>query len=569
MFGLTFARYLEQRERGDALVLVIASVFLVGVMVTSLVTITLNATGRSAATRAHSQALAAAEGGIEVTARMLISSSSSRPACAAQMVSTESSAIDYTITVEYIPENGTEYRPCDGTPIPDLAEAVKFTSTGTAQQLGTNRNRSRNTATVERVFERSKPNKFTEAVFGDQGITTSTNLVVEPDDQHPSGTQYSPDLVTNGEWYCPSTSTIGGSIYALGGGTTNSTCEIKGDLYVNGDFKVPSRLTVGGKMYVNGNLTTNSGNLHVAGDLLVRGNYEMNQADTIGGDIRASGWFYTTDSTALRSTTGTLYLGLGKKNETSWNLNQVFTTYASKIVTNANMSSDAWKLPTIMEESTRTPEEIAKLKFPFIFKDDPMFDGFSPMSYSEFVAATGMMSSKTCTAYNFTKTLVIEKPTFIDLTECNFTKSAGNLNIVLKADAVIYTNGFTNSSGALNITNGMPADSTKRFTLYMMAQPTSGQNTCVDLPTDQPRFNLPSGSWSQVDATGKVRTKVLMYSAGETKVNGISLDSFYGQIYGCTVNVPTTKKFRYARVGDDVQNNLLDLNTILIRDITQ
>lgn len=567
----------SRREQGNALVLVISFIFIIGMIIALLVAIVIDANGKATSTRANAQAVAAAEGGVDLYLQHLLTMEGACYAPGTGTYDNDSAAVEYKVlATQYKTATGTNWIDCTpGEPLTGKnVHTLMVKVSGRADDQSRSRE-SANEATVERVLQGSVSTPFNEAVFGDQGITTSTDLQLKPDDQLPPGvTPPSPDLVTKGKWYCPSKSTIDGSIFALGGGTTNSTCIVHGDLYVNGDFNVPASLTVGGNLYVNGNLTTNSGSLHVGsptkpGNVLVRGNYYMNQADTIYGDIRATGTFGTTDKTALSKLSGNLYLGRGKLDD-SFNLNEAFKTYASKIFTNQDTSGPKWTLPSIMEEATRTPEEVAKLQYPFIFKDNPIFDGFTVKTFTDFKNESGMQGKKDCTGYDFTKKIVVTTPTIFDMSECDLVKSAGTLNIELKADAAFYVKSFTNSSGTINILNGEDASSTKRHSFYLIAKPKDGQNTCVGYTDSKvaSKITLPSGTLNQKDATGRSRTKVLLYSAGITEVNSINMDTFYGQVYGCTVYVPTTQNFRFARVGDDDSTQLSSLSTKWTRDIT-
>jgi|GEM_PF-3482478 len=577
---------IEDPERGDALVLVISFIFVIGILISLLTSIVVSSSAKATSTRANGQAVAAAEGGAEAYLQKMVRSTSEFLECYDPGVNnydTVGAAVRYEVLgTKYRTKASTVWQDCDSATqvktknVDSLMVKVK----GIANTPSRNDDAA-NEAVIERVLESPDGSPFNEAVFGDQGITTSSNLKLLPDDQVPAGsTAPSPDLVTKGQWYCPSSSDIAGSIYALGGGTTNSTCKIQGNLYVNGDFKVPSQLTVSGNLYVNGNLTTNSGNLHVGtaakpGLLLVRGNYEMNQADTIYGDIRATGTFTTTDVSALSKLSGHMYLGKGKKTDSNYNLNQVFINYASKITSNLEdtqgaLAGDEWKLPTIMEENTRTPEESKKLEYPFIFRDNSIFDGYTAKSYADFVAESGAQENGVCSAYAYNKVIEVNAPTIFDLSECDLKKSAGTLTFSLKADAAIYVKSFTNSSGTIKVVNGDDASSTRRYSLMIIARPKANQDTCIGATSasTQSRIVLSSGTLDQKDATGKVRTKVLLYSAGWTEVNSINMDSFYGQVYGCTVYVPTTQNFRFSKVGEDLFNDLRDLHTRWVRDIT-
>ncbi|WP_435299993.1 polymer-forming cytoskeletal protein [Timonella sp. A28] len=558
-------------ERGDALVLVITSIFLIGIVVTSLVTITVAATAKAAATRAHSQALAAAEGGIEVTARMLISESTSRPACNSSYTSAAGTQPQYSITVEYMPASGTTYQPCNGAQLPANAKAVRFVSTGTAQDAGSQRNATRNTATVERVFERPNKGRFNEAIFGDVEVETNSTYVLHPD-RGPDGTGSGLDsnIVTNGLWKCPANSKIAGNVVALGGAVTSTNCIVGGDLHVVGNLTASSKVSVQKNLFVNGNLASSSSNLYVDENVLVHGDVKFtNDGNKVLGDLRATGKYTTTSPDSINNFIGgTAYFGQGLAGS-GWTYNELTSRSGAKLKLNQSTAGEAWSFPSIMTD-TKTPEEIERLTFPFITKTDEMFNGFHRTTWKDIGLANNIFQGSNCGSIGLQGTLVINENTFMDGTDCpGLTFGYGNLTIELNADAVLYVKSFSSSIN-VNIVAGPNASTDNRHTLYIMVAPHDdpSRHTCKPIPGNVGSLRLATGTWDTSPKNGRLGTKLMLYSAGEAKLTLTNSNVTSGQIYGCKVSFPSSFTMTYAKSGPEANNNLLDLKELWTRDIT-
>ncbi len=570
-------RFGTKSEQGDALVLVITSIFLVGIVVTSLVSVTLTATAKSASTRAHSQALAAAEGGIDATARQLISANP--PNCYASYSSPTGAVPEYSINVEFIPPGGTNYQPCNGSPLPPLAESVRFTATGIAQAKGSQRDRTKDEATVERVLNRPGKSRFNEAIFGDVYTQTNSTYIIHPDrGPDGTGTPIPSDIVTRGQWNCPANSTIAGNVYALGGAVTSTNCTVDGELFVVGNLTASSKVTVKKNLWVKGNLQSSTADLTVGttgidnGNALVHGNVQLtNPGNKIMGDLRATGSYSTSNPDTINNHIGgTAYFG-GGLGGSGWTYDELTTRSGSKLRINQPTTGPDWELPSIMTEN-KTPEDLQRLNFPFVMKDDEMFDGFARRTWTEIGQANGIFQNggTGCNGIGLQGTLVINQDTFIDGTNCSgVTFNYGSLNVELNADAVLYVNDFSSSIN-VNIIAGTNSSLTNRHTLYVMVAPSNdpSKHTCSPIPSGVGNLRLSTGTWDTSAKNGRLSTKIMLYSAGVTNLTLTNSNVTSGQVYGCQVLFPSSFTMTYAKSGPELNENLLDLRTAWSRDIT-
>ena len=143
--------------------------------------------------------------------------------------------------------------------------------------------------------------------------------------------------------------------------------------------------------------------------------------------------------------------------------------------------------------------------------------------------------------------------TRVDLTGCA-PWSVQNLVIELNADLVVFVSDLRKVGDMTVFSGNAPGDET-RHTLYLVAPPRSGQVIC-DAWTNTtaidaaPGINFNTSGWSQKDPSdGKIRTKVLLYSASVINLRSALSNSFSGQIYGCGAQVMKESEGRLWRAG--------------------
>lgn len=555
-------------DRGNAMVLVLASVMLITLLMGVMLSSIMFSIGQTTASRAHAQSQAAAEGGAQLVGRALLTKSNdATTACTGVSNLDPGGWTDYTVdAVRYQENAGDAWVDClGGGSIPKLANAVQVKTTGHAKAIGQNGNERGNSATVEVTFTRPKSTGLDQAVFGDLDVLSNTNFNLYPDPDHPSRphTDKSPDIVTNEKWTCPASGTLSGSVYALGGATVSTNCVIKGNFYVSGSLHIGLQLEVHGNLYIDGKLSGSKVIVH--GDTLVNGNVELSaKGHSFGGNVRSYGKFTSSDNLPASFVGGTFYTKGAA--DTGWGSKETAKTLGSRFVPNyvVPVGDEDWLLPSILDNpmNPQTAQDKETMSFPMLKDDQEPWDTFTEVDWSTLTA--GSLQGSRCNAYNYSQPLVISTPTKVDLTDCA-TWTVGHINIVLNADLVIFTkNAVKNGSWTVR-TGNAPGDE-KRHTLYIIALPDAGQTGCAAKKGKSITWS--TNGWSQLDTDGKLRSKVVLYSSGKTTLSSKPSGTFNGQLYGCEVSAQSGIDMIFAKGGEDYTNTLWDLRLGAMRDIT-
>ena len=556
-------------ESGNALVMAIAAVLLTGLLMGIVFSSVMFSVGHTTATRAQAASRASAEGGAQQVARALLQKSANAVTfctTALDNLETLTNGLDYVVDEVSFRANAGDPSWVACTPtvgIPKMANAVRVKTTGSSKAVGQVGNSRGDDATVEMIFARPASLDFNKAVFGELKVNSNTKFNLYPDPVHPGrpNTELPPDIVTNNTWVCPASGTIYGSVFALGGATVSTDCLIKGNFYVSGKLHVGKQLTVEGNLYVNGNLETSS--TFVNGTTLVKGDIKLSALNhKFLGPVRATGVFDTSDI-ITGAFASTLHIG-GKITKPGSNLQKTLDGLGSKFQQQQSVTGPEWVLPSVLNtpENPKTEEDKAETKFPLLTKTDPMWDTFIAGDWE--AMSLGSREGSRCTPYNFKTPIVISTATKVDLTDCPTVSWAG-LTLHLKADLVVFVNDFTKNGDMTVRTVNAPGDES-RHTLYIVALPTAGQTKCAAGQGGDITFQ--SNGWNQRDGDSQLRTKVMLYSAGKTKLSSEPSGTFNGQLYGCEVEVSSGIEMIFAKAGRDLSNSLWDLSLASVRDIT-
>ena len=198
---------------------------------------------------------------------------------------------------------------------------------------------------------------------------------------------------------------------------------------------------------------------------------------------------------------------------------------------------------------------------------DPVWDNFVTGDWDAMTKDIRKTSGK-CDISDFTAPIVISTPTKVDLTACPSVTWGRGLEFVLKSDLVVFVKGLTqNGSNTMKVRTANASGDETRHTLYIVALPESGQTECV--AGKGGNITFATGGWSQFDADLKIRTKVLLYSAGKTTLSSKPSSTFSGQLYGCEVDAASGIDMVFAKAGRDFTDTLWDLEVGSVRDITR
>jgi hypothetical protein len=518
----TLRRRWQDEDEGFALASVISMMLLGAIIVTIMLTATMRTIGSTTATRASVQAKAAAQTGIDDVRAMLEAGT-----CASGTVT--GSNPGYTAVLHV--STGTEATASDPVGCPSSsAHSVLVVSTGKASARGVG-DAAGDARTVEALLTKpGRSPKFNKAAFGRFGVSLATNLKLLD-----TSASDSADIFTEGNFTCSSNMVVEGDVYAKGWATFSSApCKVKGDVLVEGDFTCAAGTTIGGNLYVGGNATFTSTECDIKGIVHVGGNLSMSTGGTkMGTSVSVRGNMSTSGLPA--TSVETLAIGGTLNGSTGWWWSETKAAYGTRMAEHASVPAP----PTY-------PVDPAN-EFPQVTADDPAITtGFTPKSWKTTVAAgiSGLGWSPDPCGLSaggsaFPTPIKITTNTRFDTrSEC---AASGGITVgmglwfELHADLVIVADKFT-QNGNVKFTSGDGA----KHSVYIVNPWPTGATTCSTTSGDGIKFE--SGTWTQ-DAT----TAVLLYSAKTVSIS--TTPTFYGQLYGCSLNVSTSSTLNYVPVG--------------------
>lgn len=577
-------------ESGNALVIAISAVLMVGLLMGVIFSSVMFSVGNVTANRAHAAARASAEGGAQQVARKLLQKTEDVTTACTGLTPPADAWVNYQVDGVWFKENedDPDWTRCDngGPGIPKLAATVKVQTTGLSHSedaadgkkgtRGQQGNVRGDRATVELTFVRPVSIGLDHAVFGDQGVTTDPDFSVVEDDSI-SGAD-APTVVSNGQWSCPSKGTAAGDVFALNGASIQAACIVDGDFYVRGIIDIGAKLEVTGNLYVNGDLKSTAAT-KVGKNAIVRGKLQLESTGhDFKGDLRVYETFKTTNTQSSKFVAGNFFFvgTVPGDADAEWQLDQTKKGFKgqswndlSPEARDALLASDRanWVLPSVLgsPEEPQTDADKAMLKYPFITKEHSAFQGFAEAKWADLTAGKSA-SGSVCSGEGYKKAspVVVNVPTIVDVTECDIWKQR-DLHIKLNADLVIYANSIL-KGGSWSVTSGNSEDDDTRHTLYLISAPVDGQDSC--LPGSGKTVVFEESGWSQYDNgdPARLRTKIAIYGAGSVEFHNELSNPMLGQIYGCTVNTRVNLKF--AKAGPDLTDTLWDLGIGSVRDIT-
>ncbi|MFD2839648.1 hypothetical protein ACFSYH_03585 [Populibacterium corticicola] len=605
-----FKQLRNRNEDGNALILVISAIFLIGVLVITMVVGAIGGTTAAAATRANSQAVAAAQGGIDdATVKMRAG------ACPEVGVKTTLSAGSDTLFAYTITELSVDGGGCS-TGALKSGKTIRLVVEGEASDFGVSTSRkadqTRNIAQLERVFESEVVKTFTAAVMAgaklapDNGSIISTSSV----DSEPA------DLISHGYWGCyGGTSSTEGDSYALGGIKVDNPCvigrdlyargtvdanylEVRGDLYVVGDVKIHNTLKVSGTTYIIGNLELAGGDfkksVYVTGDvtystaqkfadnLYVGGQFFPNYASTtFGGDV------YLSDATRLTNPNFHSGLGAGKSIHVAHSKdvvgNEWFRTSHNSVgvlwdsaAVSAQLSANEKPVPDALIPDK---EEEVGINFPFITKNDELFTGANVISSGSFLASVGGSRSGSKCVVNNTGThkFAFNTKTVIDLSDCDFEWHNGHIEIDMYSDVYIIARRFDSSTagnGSLTVRGPRVTGKLPVFGIVVPAD--DGQTQCDATTSGHSggpyQLFFTNVKFNQMDTINGITNsepsvQLFLYSGKKVRL-GTSATPLYGQVYGCEVSAYSNQNIRFSVPGSK-DNNEFNFVTRSVRDVTK
>jgi hypothetical protein len=324
--------FLKKRsdESGSALVMVIAAVAVAAIIAVTITTSATQSLGFSTASRASTQARAAADAGVNYWLAQL--KSGTYPCSQASPAAT---GVTYTSTIVYKSGTGAALAcPAAGTVTGSPASATVLV-TGAASSKGAAGNTSGNSAAVRAEISITPAVAavasvtLTRAVFAEGSLRIYNGSNIRESE---SGVQDA-DVYSSGNVVCDNgTITVQGSVWAQGDITPTNQCNVTGDMWAGGNVTTQGG-QVGGNLYVAGTgslLWQNSGS-SVNGSIISNGSVTLNtgtggvscptQTATVCGSVVALGGGVSLNN---GSTVGGSVLAKGEISLQNGNAKQVF-----------------------------------------------------------------------------------------------------------------------------------------------------------------------------------------------------------------------------------------------------
>jgi type II secretory pathway pseudopilin PulG len=246
-------------EHGFAMITALLSIIVASLLGLIVVNLSLHSTQSSGYDRARTQAVHAAEAGLD-QALALFASSPSLP-CTLTGTLTASPPATWTVDITYY----SSY-PLIGAPMTCVAGYLSgATAPGGAALYATGSVGGFAPGTIERHMEMQvsldpEYSSFNKAMFSNSTPSISGNITVYGEDGNDA------DFLTNGDWTCANPITIYGSVIVQGTASLSNSCRAAVDLWVNGN------ISMAGQARVDHDVKSSTGSLTMANSASVGNN---------------------------------------------------------------------------------------------------------------------------------------------------------------------------------------------------------------------------------------------------------------------------------------------------------
>ena len=263
MIGRAMRRRAE-REEGIALISTMLVVMIVVAFTIVAMSLALHSLNTTSVDRKRTQAVGAAEAGIDVTLQNMVGTN--LPCSAANALGTGPTQSSYSVTVAYYDSTGAALTCTAGSGPSGTPASALLTSTGT-----TNANNYGDR--LMHAFVKLSPitaGGFDKAIFANSFLTFNNNTTI----QGTGGNNA--DLYTNSTYTCTNNQMIYGNVYTQGDISGSNTCSAAGDWWAKGKVSASGNGSIGGNVYAAGDTsgspgTVSMGNTTVAGNAIAKG----------------------------------------------------------------------------------------------------------------------------------------------------------------------------------------------------------------------------------------------------------------------------------------------------------
>lgn len=536
-------RYRKRSDEGQALVLVLTMMVLVGSIIAIIAVMAVHGLNFTTQTRASAQSVSAAEAGIDMVGAQIMSEN-----CEDVVPNPADGIFSFTHTVPAYegqvwrqPSSADDFIP--GCPS-STDYAYKVVSTGYAQQLGSAGYDLGDTETLEAVWVKLTPApRFDDAVYGHSYVGTRGMAGIFSEEGDAS-------VFTSGDFECPSAITIEGSLVVEGDAVwKNQNCRIDGNVYVGGSVQFSNDTknapNVGGDLFVEGNLTYNLSKGH---GQFITGYWSDTRVLGVGGDIRVGGLidaYCMYDGAAPNSD----WDGFNKSGSDS-----DLANCASGSDTRVQMRVPDLSIGPTKDFIVLTPESAPYASWTQVPWDE---HGTGRVIASGQCDHADPGHGPGYSGPGGSAVIDVSENTVIDTTAACpsgvLLGDYGGLTINLEADLAILANSFVrNGNVTINSVDG------KKHSLYIIDPLPSGTPDDWTCPSPVPGVG-PNGGiditggqpWAQDDDVA-----VMMYTHG--LIDAHSSIEFAGQVYGCRADLVSGFSMTYRPVGDASASDGLD-----------
>jgi hypothetical protein len=249
-------------ERGMAMVTALLASVVAMILGATVMQLSIHTSRGSAYDRARTQAVHAAEAGLDQAMSHFATTAVAALPCELAGTLNATPVANWSVQIDYYathPPSGSPL-PCvsgflDADSVPGSA-ALESTGTVTGWEDGTVERFMQSQVSMEPIY-----GTFDKAIFSDNSPGITNNLQVNGENGNDA------DVLTNGNFVCSNSLTVYGSIYAQGSATLSNSCHTTSDLWANGSISMSNTsradhdvmsstgsLTMGGNSYVGNNI---------------------------------------------------------------------------------------------------------------------------------------------------------------------------------------------------------------------------------------------------------------------------------------------------------------------------
>ena len=249
-------------ESGVALVTGLLAVTVAAFLAATAVSLSLHSNDASGRDRSRTQAIHAAEAGIDTAIATISGSTLATLPCTTTGSTSASPVAAWTVEVAYyatIDTTGPAITCVPGVGLTTVPGSVTLRSTGQVN-FGA--------ATVTRVLQAQLElapvlGAFSQAIFSEGSPELANNIVVNGNQGNDA------NFYTDGSWICPNSTELKGSVYAQGTINMSNSCTVAVDAWANGAVTMDQSATVHHDVMSSASSATLSNNVHIGRNVRV------------------------------------------------------------------------------------------------------------------------------------------------------------------------------------------------------------------------------------------------------------------------------------------------------------